>query len=72
MDKSIQMKRLELGVCYYPEHWEASLWQDDLRRMKALGIDTVRVFEFAWSIVEPREGEYDFRLFDSFLDHDPR
>ncbi|MEG2316327.1 MAG: beta-galactosidase, partial [Clostridia bacterium] len=67
MDKSIHMENLSLGVCYYPEHWDETLWQDDLRRMKELGIGTVRVFEFAWSLVEPREGEYDFRLFDSFL-----
>ena len=67
MEKSIRRDALELGVCYYPEHWDESLWRDDLRRMRVHGIGTVRVFEFAWSVVEPREGEYDFSLFDRFL-----
>ncbi|MDD3336441.1 MAG: beta-galactosidase [Eubacteriales bacterium] len=68
MEKSIHLDHLMLGVCYYPEHWPETLWQEDLRRMKALGIERVRVFEFAWNIVEPTEGVFDFDLFDKFLD----
>jgi beta-galactosidase len=67
MDKSIAMESLRLGVCYYPEHWSETLWAEDLRRMKAHGITTVRVFEFAWSVVQPREDVFDFSLFDRFL-----
>ena len=59
---------LSLGVCYYPEHWDKSLWRDDLRRMKAVGLFTVRIAEFAWTMLEPREGVFDFALFDAFLD----
>lgn len=58
---------LRLGVCYYPEHWLESLWEDDLTRMKEHGIEVVRVAEFAWCLFEPREGEFDFALFDRFL-----
>lgn len=60
-------KHYALGVCYYPEQWEESLWRDDLRRMKAAGIGTVRVGEFCWAILEPDEGRFDFSLFDRFL-----
>ena len=35
--------------------------------MKAHGIKTVRVFEFAWSVIEPKDNECDFSLFDDFL-----
>lgn len=66
--KSIRMERPTLGTCYYPEHWDASMWGDDLKRMLAHGIEIVRVFEFAWNIVEPYEGVFDFTLFDRFLD----
>lgn len=66
-DKSIHLDHITLGVCYYPEHWQESIWEDDLRRMLEHGIEVVRVFEFAWSVAEPREGEYDFSLFDRFL-----
>ncbi len=59
---------ISLGVCYYPEHWDPSIWREDLRRMKANGIGTVRIGEFAWSKVEPREGEFTYEFFDSFLE----
>ena len=61
-------KEIELGTCYYPEQWEESLWEDDLRRMKEVGIKTIRVAEFAWNKFEPEEGRYTFEFFDRFLD----
>ncbi len=57
-----------MGVCYYPEQWDPALWRDDLRRMKKAGIGTIRIAEFAWSKVEPREGEFTYDFFDGFLD----
>ncbi len=66
--QNFQWDQLALGVCYYPEHWDRSLWQEDLKRMKEAGIGTVRVAEFAWSIFEPGEGVFSFELFDAFLD----
>lgn len=59
---------LRLGTCYYPEHWSKSLWKEDLMRMLSVGIETVRIAEFAWSKVERREGEFDYSFFDEFLD----
>lgn len=61
-------KTIELGVCYYPEHWDRALWRDDLRRMLAHGIRTVRVAEFAWNLFEPEEGRFDDNFWDAFLD----
>lgn len=68
MQKLINGKSLDLGVCYYPEHWDKSLWAEDLDRMLEAGLRTVRIAEFAWSLVEPREGEYTYGFFDEFLD----
>ena len=59
---------LQLGTCYYPEQWDRSLWEEDLRRMLENGIQTVRIAEFAWSKIEPHEGEFTFEFFDEFLD----
>lgn len=67
-EQNFKWGEISLGVCYYPEHWNRSFWQDDLRRMKENGIYTVRVAEFAWSIFEPEEGIFSFELFDAFLD----
>lgn len=52
------------GVCYYPEQWSEDLWDADARRMEACGVNTVRLGEFGWALMEPRQGHYDFRLFD--------
>lgn len=67
MEKIISGEKLDLGVCYYPEHWDKSMWSTDLDRMKQVGIKVVRVAEFAWNLVEPKEGEYDFSFWDEFL-----
>jgi beta-galactosidase len=66
--KSLQLEDFALGVCYYPEHWEESLWADDFRRMKEMNFSVIRVAEFAWSIFEPEEGCFQFDLFDRALD----
>lgn len=67
MEKSTHLDHITLGVCYYPEQWPREMWQSDLLRMKAHGIKTVRVFEFAWSVIEPKDNKWDFSLFDDFL-----
>ncbi len=66
--KSLNFDHITLGVCYYPEHWDKSLWSDDLRRMKEYGIEVIRIAEFAWNKFEPHEGEFDFSFFDEFMD----
>ena len=63
-DRSLHVDHVTLGVCYYPEQWAESLWQDDFRRMRDLGFEIVRMGEFAWSIFEPEEGRFSFDLFD--------
>ena len=44
------------------------MWAEDLERMLAAGIGTIRIGEFAWALLEPREGTYCFELFQAFLD----
>lgn len=61
------MEEKLLGVCYYPEQWSKSLWREDARRMKALGLTYVRIGEFAWSRFEPDPGVYDFAWFDEII-----
>ena len=56
--------KLSFGVDWYPEQWDERLWVSDADRMKAFGVDVVRMMEFAWSVLEPEKGHYDFSLFD--------
>ena len=54
----------KLGSCYYPEHWSEHQWQKDAEDMIASGLTWVRIGEFAWSRLEPEEGDYNFEWLD--------
>jgi beta-galactosidase len=58
---------LRLGVCYYPEQWPRERWADDARAMRELGLSTVRIAEFAWSRMEPAEGQFDWQWLDEAI-----
>lgn len=64
------------GVDYYPEHWPEARWATDAQMMQEIGVNTVRLAEFAWSNLEPREGRFDFswmdRAIDLLAEHDIR
>jgi beta-galactosidase len=51
---------LWLGTAWYPEQWPEARWNADLALMENAGIHFVRIGEFAWSTMEPAEGEYKF------------
>jgi len=53
-----------LGTAWYPEQWPESRWETDLTLMQQAGIHMVRVGEFAWSRMEPSEGQYDLDWLD--------
>ena len=61
------MKRA-LGTCYYPEHWPEDIWEKDARQMAELGLTWVRIGEFAWSRLEPSEGQFNFEWLDRAFD----
>jgi beta-galactosidase len=58
---------IRIGVDYYPEQWDESLWEKDIADMAALGVKAVRIGEFAWSKLEPEEGVYDFGWMDKAI-----
>ena len=53
-------QRLLFGTDYYPDQTPESLWPQDAAAMADMGITNVRVAEFAWSLLEPAEGRFDF------------
>ncbi|UKE50511.1 beta-galactosidase [Xanthomonas translucens] len=55
---------LLLGVAWYPEQWPEAQWERDLTLMQAAHVRVVRIGEFAWSRMEPRQGQYDFGWLD--------
>src|SRR4029079_14535790 len=52
--------RMHIGSAYYPEHWDESHWENDIRLMKEAGFTVARLAEFAWSTLEPAAGEFHF------------
>ncbi|WP_240482377.1 beta-galactosidase [Fictibacillus enclensis] len=59
---------LYMGVDYYPEQWPKSRWTEDIRLMKELGVNVVRMAEYGWHLIEPEEGVYDFSLLNEIID----
>lgn len=59
---------MKFGVDYYPEHWDRSEWKAQAELMKKAGFNTVRMAEFAWGRLEPREGEFDFEWLDDIIE----
>ncbi len=62
------MKKLYIGAAYYPEMWDESEIDKDIVRCKDLGINTLRVGEFAWCKMEPKEGQFEFGWLKNIVD----
>ncbi len=60
---------MKIGTAYYPDYFPASDWPADLDRMKAAGIECVRILEFAWSWYQPEPDRWSWDGLDTFLDH---
>ena len=57
-------KLTETGVYYYPEAWDSAQWNRDFQKMAEMGFEFTHVAEFAWAMLEPAEGQYDFKWLD--------
>ena len=53
-----------IGASWYPEQWPEARWDTDLALMRRANFTVVRVGEFAWSRLEPRDGRFDFAWLD--------
>lgn len=56
------------GVCYYPEHWPEERWAVDAQLMREAGLELVRIGEFAWSKLEPHQGQYAWDWLDRAIE----
>lgn len=62
-----QLREFLYGSAYYPEHWEAAIRAGDPELFRAAGWNVIRMGEFAWDILEPTEGVFNFALFDETI-----
>ncbi len=56
------------GADYYPEHWDKKDWARNARLMRECNMNTVRMAEFAWKLIEPEEGVFDFSWLDEAIE----
>lgn len=61
-------ERLWFGGDYNPEQWPREIWNEDMQLMQRAGVTVATVAVFAWSKLEPREGEFEFGWLDELLD----
>lgn len=59
---------MKIGVAYYPEHHHPDMWPIHFELMREAGIERVRIGEFAWSVIEPHEGQYCWDWLDRSID----
>ena len=57
-----------LGTAYYPEAWDENEQERDIALMQKAGLKVVRMAEFAWSKMEPAEGEFHFEWLHGVID----
>lgn len=67
MNRELKQKPFYLGIDYYPEHWPEHFVAQDLAAFKDMHANVVRIGEFAWHLMEPSEGAYDFTYFDGII-----
>ncbi|UOQ85751.1 beta-galactosidase [Gracilibacillus salinarum] len=70
MVKAIEdvMPQIAFGGDYNPEQWDESVWLEDAKLMQEAGVNLVSVAIFSWSVIERKEGEFDFHWLDRVLD----
>ena len=51
---------LLMGADWYPEQWPEERWETDLQMMEDAHLNVARIAEFAWSTMEPAEGNFRF------------
>ena len=58
---------MKIGVDYYPEQWDSSMWNRDAELMLRTGVKIVRIADFAWSRIEPQENCFNFDWLDNVV-----
>lgn len=60
--------RILFGGDYNPEQWPEETWHEDVRLMRAAGVNSVTLGVFSWARLEPRPGEREFGWLDTVME----
>ena len=56
------------GGDYNPEQWPESVIEEDIRLMQKAKVNIVTLGVFAWALIEPEDGVFDFEWLDKIVD----
>ncbi len=60
--------KLLYGGDYNPEQWPESVWLEDVRLMRAAGVNMISLGIFSWAKLQPTEKRWDFGWLDRGMD----
>jgi beta-galactosidase len=60
---------LAFGGDYNPEQWPDDIWAEDIALMREAGVSMVTLGVFAWSLLEPEPGRYEFGWLDRVIEN---
>ena len=60
--------RIIFGAAYYEEYLPYDRLEQDMELIVRAGLNTIRIAESTWSVLEPRPREYDFSHVDRVID----
>ena len=62
--------KIVYGGDYNPDQWikTPEIWDEDMRLMKLAHLNNASIGIFAWSVIEPEEGVYNFDWLDKIMD----
>lgn len=63
-----QPDELWFGADYNPEQWPQELIEEDIRLMKQAGVNIVTLGVFAWALIEPEDGVFQFTWLDKIVE----
>ena len=62
-----QLKRFLYGGDYNPDQWPEDTWSEDIKVFKKADLNSATINVFSWSLLESREGQYDFSKLDRII-----
>lgn len=62
-----QEKGIWFGGDYNPEQWPEEIWAEDIRLMRKAGVNIVTLGVFAWALLEPEDGVFQFDWLDRIV-----
>jgi len=62
-----KLSKIFYGGDYNPDQWDEDVWEEDIKLMKTLRVNTVTLPVFSWAKLQPSEDNFDFSWLDKAI-----